>query len=673
MRPTRKLVLSSLSLAAGAALVVPLPAHANRTAQTVWLETSQAAGVARQAQGHWQWTDFVYDDGARGDNAADIVSTDVTTDGGDLVVAITLNTMRKTDDPVLGIALAEPGRGTAQPWPGKSGVESTWQAFVTADRRTASLTAGGRTRRLAAPHVDAGEHVLQVRVPGWGDRHRLRLDIGAGVQQRGAWASPGVLDLAFNSAAAEPIYDKDNYRNHAQQDALDRGDVDAFAVDLDLDSLRAKTTVRSSWTPGTQVRVYRTVQDLGGGYGASYPRMLGLYQPYTLYIPPGYDPDRPTCLTLLMHSLNNTNNEYVATSVYPTIAGDRGCLAVTPLAKGVDGWYWDEALVDTLQVLDDVEHLVPVDRDQVTLTGYSMGGYGTYRLATLLPSLFAAGSMWAGVPAYYIWPYPAPPISTPSRQSPGMAYDQLVNTQHVPLFIAQGTHDELVPVSGPTAMARRLDDLGYTYRYDLYAGFDHFSFTYIDKWQAWRDWLGHRQRMTSPAEVSFAVRPQSWVDSARSAADQKRMLTLLGHLAADLGGALDSDYWVHDVRPGGTGDVTATVHLTSGAQAARVPQAHPVRDATPGPPYVIGFTVQAGPPFGHVLTGNDNTWGAAPVSNSLTGTLTNTTSLTVDLAAAGLHLEGLALHVTTDTRCTLRLVDGPGRSRTVTLQPGAAA
>src|SRR5438876_144659 len=39
---------------------------------------------------------------------------------------------------------------------------------------------------------------------------------------------------------------------------------------------------------------------------------------------------------------------------------------------------------------------VPVDRSRLYLTGYSMGGYGAYRLASLYPDLFAAAAVWAG-------------------------------------------------------------------------------------------------------------------------------------------------------------------------------------------------------------------------------------------------------------------------------------
>ena len=633
---------------------------------------SAVAGRSVLQSGSWVWTDFVYDDAKKLDNAADIVSTTVRPKGDALRVEVTLNTMRRGDRPVLALALSRPGDGARRrAWPFGAGVSSPWSDLVTVTRADARLTtASGRTTHLAAPHVDAQRHTLAFDVPGWGSSPAVSVDLGAGGWDgdHGRWTDAGVADLAFNSDEAEPRYDKNSFRNHQQQDAITAGDVSAFAVRVDLAALRRGTTTTVADRPGLQTRVYRSIQHLGGGYGAEYPGMRGDFQTYTLYVPPGFDRTRRTCLALIMHSLSNINDEYAATSVYPTIAGDRGCLGVTPLAMGVDGWYWDEALVDTLQVLLDVERSFPVDRDRITLTGYSMGGYGTYRLATLLPDLFAAGAMWAGVPAYYIWPYPAPPISTPSRQSPGMAYDQLQNTEHVPLFIAQGTHDELVPVSGPTAMARRLTDLGYTHRYDLYAGFDHFSFTYVDDWRPWRDWLGKRRRVTAPADVTFTARPQSWVDSARSAKDRALLMSQLRYLTGRLGGALDGAYWVHHVVPAGTGDVSGTVHLTSSGIARRTVTTQQVSQVTPGPPYAIGFTVQAGPPFGHVLTGVERTLTDAPVANALTGTLTGVRSAVVDLRAAHLHLDGLRLYVTTDIPAQLTLVDG-GRSRTVSLQP----
>jgi dienelactone hydrolase len=228
---------------------------------------------------------------------------------------------------------------------------------------------------------------------------------------------------------------------------------------------------------------------------------------------------------LVLHSLSNIHNEFVATNVYPHLAGERGCLAVTPLAQGRDGWYWDEALVDTLAAVVDVQRHYPVDRERISVTGYSMGGYGTYRLTTLFPELFSAAAVWAGVPAYYLWAYPGAAAVDADRQEPGKTIDQLQNLGSVPFFISHGTHDELVPVSGVTAMAKRFDELGYEHRYELFP-----ASTTSRTPTSTTGTRGPSGSVTAagfvrPATVSFAARPASWVDRVRTADEQHVLRT----------------------------------------------------------------------------------------------------------------------------------------------------
>jgi dienelactone hydrolase len=318
----------------------------------------------------------------------------------------------------------------------------------------------------------------------------------------------------------------------------------------------------------------------------------------------------------------------------------------------------------------DVQRHYPVDRERVSVTGYSMGGYGTYRLTTLFPELFSAAAVWAGVPAYYIWAYPAPPLSTPTRQEPGKTIDQLQNLGSVPFFLAHGTHDELVPVSGVTAMANRFEELGYEHRYELFAGIDHFSFTYIDDWHPWANWLGDRRRVRAPATVSFAARPASWVDRVRTPQEQEVLRAAIDRLARELGAELDSAYWVRDVAVAGEGDVLGKVELTSGGLPLRRVTGAPVREVNPGPPYVIGLTVQAPPPYGNVVTGRTRTMESEPTTNTLTGRIAGVSALTVDLDRARLRLEGLKLDVEVDRPVTLKLRSGK-RVRTVSLEPSS--
>lgn len=61
-------------------------------------------------------------------------------------------------------------------------------------------------------------------------------------------------------------------------------------------------------------------------------------------------------------------------------------------------------------------------------------------------------------------------------------YPLLDNLKWVPYAIYQGTNDELVPTTGVTLNVKRLQDLGYRYRYYLFPGQEHYGPPVIDQW-----------------------------------------------------------------------------------------------------------------------------------------------------------------------------------------------
>ncbi len=609
-------------------------------------------GLARYDAGEWVHTDFVYDDDERADNAADIVEVRVRPDGDDLAVRVIFNTLRPTDTTVLGLAIATSEGAEHRDWPHGAGVASPWDTFVTVTTAAARAevvhdpAAPTATEALPAA-VDHDANTVEFVVPGVaaGDPV-LTLNAGAGLAGAGGWTgSPPVVDLAFNGHDQEPI--GANFRSQAQRAAIDSGDVSRFGVEVDVALLRAGHSDPPVRDPGLYNAVYPSRLDLGGGYGGSFPKHRGAFQPYALWIPDGVDLDEPTPLVLVLHSLGQIHNQYNTWSVYDELGDGLGAIAITPLALGTDGWYRNEALVDTLDAWVDVTRRFTVDPERTYSTGYSMGGYGTYRLGTLLPELLAAGVSWVGPPIDGIW------LGTTLQDQPNLTYSQLENTNHVPFFIIHGTFDELVPVTGVTRQANRFHDLGHEYRYALHPGQEHFSFAVIDDWTRERVWLRGRARVTDPARVTFKVRPHSWMPPARA-----HLLPLLEDLAAELGARFDSQYWVRDVVVAGDPavDRTGYVELTS----------HGVRNRVPVLDEELGVAVPGSSP--HIIRGQTRQFAPAPVENRLTGSITEVSELTVDLAWAQLRLEGLELDVSVDRQVTLHLVDGDQR-RTVVLTP----
>jgi predicted peptidase len=73
----------------------------------------------------------------------------------------------------------------------------------------------------------------------------------------------------------------------------------------------------------------------------------------------------------------------------------RGCFLVVPQNPDQKGW--NGATADNVvKIIKEMITKLPVDKKRIYLTGYSMGGFGTFHLLAKEPELFAAGIPVAG-------------------------------------------------------------------------------------------------------------------------------------------------------------------------------------------------------------------------------------------------------------------------------------
>src|SRR3954464_14062863 len=105
---------------------------------------------------------------------------------------------------------------------------------------------------------------------------------------------------------------------------------------------------------------------------------------------------------------------------------DGGSIVITPAGRGPDGFYAGYAEADTFEVWADVARLYKLDPDWTVVSGYSMGGFGTYRMLARYPDLFARGFSVVGIP--------------------GTVNDQLPSLRNTPLLAWNAQNDELVNI-----------------------------------------------------------------------------------------------------------------------------------------------------------------------------------------------------------------------------------
>jgi len=136
-----------------------------------------------------------------------------------------------------------------------------------------------------------------------------------------------------------------------------------------------------------------------------------------------------------------------------------------------EGW-WPNAPMDevAMQALEQSEKEFHGDPRRVYLTGLSMGGYGTWRLAGKYPRRFAAiVPICGGI----ILPHPG---SDPGAQDKKPYEDAAKKIgSGTPVWIFHGGDDDTVPVTESRRMAEAMKALGAEVRYTEYAGVGHDS------------------------------------------------------------------------------------------------------------------------------------------------------------------------------------------------------
>jgi hypothetical protein len=302
----------------------------------------------------------------------------------------------------------------------------------------------------------------------------------------------------------------------------------------------------------------------------------------------------------------------------------RGSICVTPLGRGPDGWYYDEAEVDFWEVWNRVATSYRLDPLRTAISGYSMGGFGTYKLGNSYPDLFAASVPMAAA----VW---CDQTSANTRCAKNYnTYEMLDNARWLPTSVFQGGVDEFGLVVDNSIMTQKLDDLGFRYRYEVYPSEGHNAWILLDN-------LG-----TAAQYLDGTVQPDPGHVTYRWYPDLAVPKWGIGPTGAWWISGLESD-----AAPGALAEVDAVslahpdplVTVTKGAEPVAL------SDGTPG----VARTQQ---------------WqvGATPAAEpAIHLTLTGVTAVTVDLTRAGLTGPG-TVTVTSDRPVTVTLSRGKARS-----------
>ena len=591
------------------------------------------------------------DEARYGYNAADLREMRLAIDHRALHLLVALQTLKAKNAAVAEVAIDSDGKRStgSRRWPAEAGLTTPGaDRFITLTATGARVFGASGKGRSVRHGANMKLNFLEADVPlrrlgHLGKRARVWVATGLEGARGGFLAQSAGHTAAFDTGfqRAEDYGLLSQWGDQRQSAALASGDISAFGRRLPVRGMRSGATRRFKLVPGFYNRIFRSRRTYGEGIslkqgsisGTPDPEFRGRYQPYGLYVPQGYRPGRPTPLLLDGHSLDVNQNEYKAIGFrqLTQLGDDRHSLIITPLARGADTWYLDSGLVDVFEAWRDVRRHYHADRERTAITGYSMGGYMTYRLGLLMPDAFTRASVYVGPPAYYYWPYPLALQSTPEWQVPGNTNLIVDNGINLPFEVNHGNLDELVPVAGVVHQTDSLRAAGVPYRFYHHSNDDHNSFIVAaNQWPQTAAWLGgpSLRRDLSPVRVRYRRYPSMDVKGVPS---------------------FDGAYWVDGmvVRKAGQPDSFGEVDATTEALGRRAPTL--VDEGTSvytGPTGISPATV----------TGQHYEAGAkAPKRNAFTATLTNLRSITFRTARMGLDPGNrVTASLTGDGRTVLR-------------------
>ena len=216
-------------------------------------------------------------------------------------------------------------------------------------------------------------------------------------------------------------------------------------------SRRAPTTTAASPRPGPIDRILASHSETGPGRrlrrvsactcrsadDCTGPSTRASLQPYAIYVPkqaaagPRLRADAAAALAVDATTTSSRQPQPVASSA----SAGPGSIVLTPEARGPDGIY------DGLSPRPTCSRRGPtspattsLDPDWTAIAGYSMGGFGTFKLAEQFPDLFARGAA--------------------RRWATELDTDMLGSLRNIPVLMWNSAADELVPIPGLPADGR---------------------------------------------------------------------------------------------------------------------------------------------------------------------------------------------------------------------------
>lgn len=202
---------------------------------------------------------------------------------------------------------------------------------------------------------------------------------------------------------------------------------------------------------------------------------------YQVFVPANWDPHQKWPVILFLHGAGERGDDgLLQTDVgighaLRTHAVDWPLVVVMPQCRRDKVWTDPDMQAQALAALDESMKEFHGDHKRVYLTGLSMGGYGTWDLATKFPPRFAAlVVICGGIEPLKDWPRLRVTLADDPKIADPFA-EAARRIGKIPVWIFHGAADPAVPVEQSRKMVAALKAVNDNVRYTEYPGVGHNS------------------------------------------------------------------------------------------------------------------------------------------------------------------------------------------------------
>jgi predicted peptidase len=234
--------------------------------------------------------------------------------------------------------------------------------------------------------------------------------------------------------------------------------------------------------------------------------LQGATHKYQVFVPDIWTPHQKWPVILFLHGAGERGDDGLLETdvgIGAAIRTSRSRFpAIVVMPQCGKNLWWIQPPMDALAIaaLDAATKEFDGDPQRTYLTGLSMGGYGTWRLAEEYPGRFAALVVICGgirPPAAALKSFPGLAKVTPP-DDPKSYSDAAANVGNIPVWIFHGAEDDIVPVIESQRMYNAMKQVGTDVHYTEYPGVKHLSWVKAYDEPKLFPWLFSKSLATNP-------------------------------------------------------------------------------------------------------------------------------------------------------------------------------